>query len=192
MAIGISVFLIYALPIADYLADWSALADIATGLAASLSFLFIAISTAVSNFRIHETGAPSVGTHPHPEPRRNGIVNPLTALMLAGVLGLCSLEWYLHRDDRNPFLASSRPEANEDTWLTADGYAMCGCLQVTPHPNPVRWIAARDTCTSWHSSNGLLEPIGRSRLPTSWPGARHPSLYFGWDRASGQGQASDW
>ena len=124
LAIGISVFLIYALPIADYLADWSALADIATGLAASLSFLFIAISTAVSSFRIRETGAPSVGTHPHPDPRRTGIVNPLTALMLVGVLCLCSLEWYLHRDDRNPFLASSRPEANEDTWLTADGYAM--------------------------------------------------------------------
>ena len=124
LAIGISVFLIYALPIADYLADWSALADIATGLAASLSFLFIAISTAISSLKIRETGAPSVGTQPHPDPRRTGIVNPLTALMLVGVLGLCSLEWYLHRDDRNPFLASSRPEANEDTWLTADGYAM--------------------------------------------------------------------
>ena len=124
LAIGISVFLIYALPIADYLADWSALADIATGLAASLSFLFIAISTAVSSFKMRETDAPSVGTHRHPEPTRNGNVNPLTALMLVGVLCLCSLEWYLHRDDRNPFLASSRPEANEDTWLTADGYAM--------------------------------------------------------------------
>lgn len=118
------MFLICALPIADYLADWSALADIATGLAVSLSFLFIAISSAFSSLKTGQTVLPSITTHTYPETRRTRNVTPFTVLILMAVLGLCSLEWYLHRDDRNPFLASSRPEANEDTWLTADGYAM--------------------------------------------------------------------
>ncbi len=124
LAIGTSVFLVYALPIADYLADWSALADIATGLTASLALLFIAISTAVSSLKTGVMDAPSVVAHSQPEPRRADVVNSLVVVLLMAVLGLCTLEWYLHRDDRNPFLASSRPEANEDTWLPADGYAM--------------------------------------------------------------------
>ncbi|MCX5985018.1 MAG: hypothetical protein NTX54_00665 [Chloroflexi bacterium] len=124
LAIGISVFLIYALPIADYLADWGALADIATGLTVSLSFLFIAISSGFSSLKISQASPPSTATDANPEKGSPGNVTPLTVLILLAALGLCSLEWYLHRDDRNPFLASSRPEANVDTWLTADGYAM--------------------------------------------------------------------
>ena len=124
LAIGISVLLIYALPIADYLADWGALADIATGLTVSLSFLFIAISSGFSSLKTSQASPPSTVTDANPEKGSPGNVTPLTVLILLAALGLCSLEWYLHRDDRNPFLASSRPEANEDTWLTADGYAM--------------------------------------------------------------------
>src|SRR5688572_30594804 len=42
----------------------------------------------------------------------------------AVLLLVCALELALHNGERNPFVATSRPDAGVETWTTADGYAM--------------------------------------------------------------------
>jgi len=47
-----------------------------------------------------------------------------TWLVAAAIVICCTVEWYLHADAANPFLATSRPEAGMENWTNADGYAM--------------------------------------------------------------------
>jgi hypothetical protein len=126
IAVALPVPLLVALPVADYLNGWSALADHFVGLfLAMLVFglgvsLFIRGVTDTSHFGARERA--TAGTRPLQDPLTGAQWQDITFMM--AVIALCTLEWGLHIDDRNPWLASSRPEANEDTWLGADGYAM--------------------------------------------------------------------
>lgn len=44
-------------------------------------------------------------------------------LFAAAIVLTCTVEWHLHGDAANPFLATSRPEAGMENWTNADGYA---------------------------------------------------------------------
>ena len=126
LAVALPVPLLVALPVADYLGGWSALADHFVGL--FLTVLVVGLGTSLfigglanpSNFdapvRPDTTIRPMHGSL-KPTHSRN-------AAYTIAIVALCALEWGLHLDDRNPWLASSRPEANVDRWLSADGYAM--------------------------------------------------------------------
>ena len=126
VAVAMPVPLLVALPVADYLGQWSALADHYVGL-----FLTILIAgIGVSQFILNTRRMP-LASWPRPPDRLSGQRRSASlrthwrsAATSLAIISLCTLEWGLHLDDRNPWLASSRPEANEDRWLGADGYAM--------------------------------------------------------------------
>ena len=44
-------------------------------------------------------------------------------LFAVAIVLTCTVEWHLHGDAANPFLATSRPEAGMENWTNADGYA---------------------------------------------------------------------
>lgn len=125
-AVAVPVPLLVALPVADYLGSWSALADHFAGL-----FLAVLVAGLGASLVIRGLISPSpLGASSLADEREGSMVaNPSDmrwrpAVVTLAIVTLCSLEWGLHIDDRNPWLASSRPEANEDRWLGADGYAM--------------------------------------------------------------------
>jgi len=126
VAVAVPVPLLVALPVADYLGRWSALADHFAGLFLAVLVAGLGVSLVIKGFRARPHANPSAPTDdragPPPTQRHEARWRP--AATVIAIVALCTLEWVLHADDRNPWLASSRPEANEDRWLGADGYAM--------------------------------------------------------------------
>ncbi len=126
VAVALPVPLLVAIPVADYLASWKALADHAAGLFLAIFVAGLGIHLVIDGLRAHSRRRPRTRSEPpisetRAPSRRDRVTSALATL---AILALCTLEWGLHADDRNPWLASSRPEANEDRWLGADGYAM--------------------------------------------------------------------
>ena len=126
LAVGAPVPLLVALPAADYLGRWSALADHVVGL--FLAVLIVGLGALLLLRGLTKPFPDSAFTHPdvgiRPLPSSPTSIRWRTTASTIAILALCVLEWGLHVDDHNPWLASSRPEANEDRWLGADGYAM--------------------------------------------------------------------
>lgn len=126
VAVGAPVPLLVALPVADYLGGWSALADHVVGL--FLAVLVVGLGALLFLRGLTKPFPDSAFTHPDVGirlvPSSPTSSRWRTTASTIAILALCVLEWGLHVDDHNPWLASSRPEANEDRWLGADGYAM--------------------------------------------------------------------
>ena len=126
LAVALPVPLLVALPVADYLGGWSALADHFVGL--FLAVLVAGLGASLLVKGLTKPSANAAGTRPdtavRPVRRSLNAADWRHAASTIAIVALCALEWGLHLEDRNPWLASSRPEANEDRWLGADGYAM--------------------------------------------------------------------
>jgi hypothetical protein len=126
IAVAVPTPLLVAIPVADYLSGWSALTDHFVGLFLAVLVLGLGGSLLIKGLILPPVIATYVPTVRSGRPMRP-MAPPVRWRAVASTIAiimLCTLEWGLHADDRNPWLASSRPEANEDRWLGADGYAM--------------------------------------------------------------------
>lgn len=81
---------------------------------AALSALWLAAGIVGSRIPEPVDGSPAP---PRAWPRRRAVAG--AALLLA----LCATQAWLHRGEKNPFLASSRPDLGIERWTNADGYA---------------------------------------------------------------------
>jgi hypothetical protein len=107
-------------PVADWTGTWRGLADV--GASVVLATVCIALAAAWAIQAV--TGAldaESVPINPrYRTARRDGWRQAWPVLLLV----VCTVEAALHVGEHNPFVATSRPTANVETWTTADGYAM--------------------------------------------------------------------
>ena len=112
---------------ADWMATWRGVSDLAAslwllGFFLALPAIWILDAALARRRGTRRDAVPADAPHVHVRSRT--APGALRRLWPALLLGVCALELALHHSERNPFVATSRPEAGVETWTTADGYAM--------------------------------------------------------------------
>ena len=125
LAAGVATLLAVAglqFPIpAEWMATWRGVSDLAAslwllGFFVALPAIWV-VGAVIGRWRAGGVGGVSAGAHSG-RGARLGYGWPVALLLV------CALELALHNGERNPFVATSRPDAGVETWTTADGYAM--------------------------------------------------------------------